>query len=314
MTSDSRPDFRIPGARVSTVLRAGVALSVATLGDATRPPVLLVHGYPDTKEVWRDVATRLAAHFHVVTYDVRGAGDSARPSDLAAYDLRELKADMLAVIDATCGDRPVHLVGHDWGSIQSWELVTDRIAQHRLASFTCISGPCLDHVGMRLRDQLRSGSPREYLAVANQLRRSWYIAALSTPGLAARAWRGPVAERFAADLERDEGITPAIHPLAPTLARDGEYGAKLYERNIAARLRHPRPDAFTSVPVQLILPTHDRFVGAMLFDGLEKWAPNLERSRIDAGHWCVRTQPDQVAALIRAHAEGSAMSRGTQAA
>lgn len=310
----SPADFRIPGARISTVMRDRVSLSVATLGDPGRPTMLLVHGYPDTKEVWRDVATRLAKHFHVVAYDVRGAGDSARPSALAAYDLRELMADMLAVADATAGDRPFHLVGHDWGSIQSWELVTDRKAQHRLLSYTGISGPCLDHVGMNLRAQLRSGRPSEYLAVARQLARSWYIAALSTPGFAARAWRGPMAARFAADLERDEGLTPSTHPLAPTLARDGEYGAKLYERNVAARLRHPRTDAFTTVPVQIILPRKDRFVGPVLFEGLEKWAPKLERSPIDAGHWCVRTHPDEVAALIRAHAEGSATDRDTRAA
>lgn len=296
---------RIPGATTTRVRSGRVSLSVATLGDPGKPHVVLVHGYPDSKEVWRDVAPLLAERFHVVAYDVRGAGDSDKPTDVAEYDLRRLMADMIAVIEATCPAGPVHLVGHDWGSIQSWELVTDRIEQRRLASFTAISGPCLDHVGMLMRRFATSGDAAQYLKLAGQLKRSWYIAALSVPGLAARMWKGPLRERFPAELERDEGIARATNPPSPSLASDGAFGAMLYQRNMGARLSHPRPDAFTGVPVQIVLPTRDRFVGPDLFDGLEKWAPSLERSRIDGGHWCIRTHAPQIAALIRAHIEGS---------
>lgn len=306
MSRPEPPNFRIPGARTSTVKSGDVTLSVAELGDRSRPSIVLVHGYPDTKEVWRDVAPLLADRFHVVAYDVRGAGDSDKPRNVADYDLRLLERDLIAVLDATCGEGPVHLVGHDWGSIQCWELVTDRIEQHRLASYTGISGPCLDHVGMLIRHYLGSRSVAEYLEFAGQLRRSWYIGVLATPGLARRAWNGPMAGRFAGELERDEGISATTHPLAPTLASDGIHGAMLYERNMPARLRHPRHDAFTRVPVQIIQPTRDRFVGPNLFKGLEKWVAHLERSTVDAGHWCVRTQPATIAALIRAHAENAA--------
>src|SRR5699024_2829618 len=82
--------------------------------------------------------------------------------------------------DTASPERPVHLIGHDWGSIQVWEAVTDPAMGNRIASFTSISGPCLDHMGHLLRAQLRGARG----ALWNQLRKSWYIGAMHLPGAA----------------------------------------------------------------------------------------------------------------------------------
>jgi Lysophospholipase len=74
----------LEGARERRVRTGGIELCVAELGDPARPTVVLVHGYPDSKEVWSEVATRLAEHFHVVLYDVRGHGGSTAPQPLRA--------------------------------------------------------------------------------------------------------------------------------------------------------------------------------------------------------------------------------------
>ncbi len=74
----------IEGARERRVLTGGVELCVAELGDPGRPTVVLVHGYPDSKEVWSRVAPRLAERFHVVAYDVRGTAVPRRRVRCAA--------------------------------------------------------------------------------------------------------------------------------------------------------------------------------------------------------------------------------------
>ncbi len=74
----------LEGARQRWVRTGGVELCVAELGDPERPAVVLVHGYPDSKEVWSRVAPRLAERFHVVAYDVRGHGRSTAPRRCAA--------------------------------------------------------------------------------------------------------------------------------------------------------------------------------------------------------------------------------------
>src|SRR5580698_3078420 len=138
------------GAEPGTVSRrirgAGLELSLTERGDASRPTVLLVHGFPDTSAVWTPLARLLASDFHVVTYDVRGAGQSDIPQHRHDYDLSLLVDDMAAVADAVSPDAPVHLVAHDWGSIQGWEAVTSDLLAGRIESFTSISGPPLDHV------------------------------------------------------------------------------------------------------------------------------------------------------------------------
>ena len=119
-------------------------------GRRNGPTVVLVHGYPDTHVVWNRVVERLAGDFHCVVYDVRGAGESGVPAARAGYLLEHLRADLVAVLDAVAPTEPVHLVGHDWGSIQAWDAVvrasSDPALSGRITSYTTISGPCLEHV------------------------------------------------------------------------------------------------------------------------------------------------------------------------
>ena len=56
-----------------------VRLAATAWGDPAKPVVVLVHGYPDNSHVWHGVAEALADRFHVIAYDVRGAGASATP-------------------------------------------------------------------------------------------------------------------------------------------------------------------------------------------------------------------------------------------
>jgi pimeloyl-ACP methyl ester carboxylesterase len=94
------------------VTGAGVDLAVTEWGDPAAPTVVLVHGYPDTSALWRPVVAELEPRYHVVTYDVRGAGDSTAPdAGRAGYTLDLLVDDLAAVADATSPGRPVHLVG-----------------------------------------------------------------------------------------------------------------------------------------------------------------------------------------------------------
>ncbi|MEV7071694.1 SDR family oxidoreductase [Streptomyces sp. NPDC093990] len=288
----------LEGARERRVRTGGVELSVAELGDPGRPTVILVHGYPDSKEVWSEVAPRLADRFHVVLYDVRGHGRSTAPRPLrGGFTLEKLTDDFLAVADAVSPDRPVHLVGHDWGSVQSWEFVTVRRTEGRVASFTSMSGPSLDHFGHWIQSRLHRPTPRRIGQLLGQGARSWYVYALHTPALPELAWRGPLGKVWPRMLERAEKVPAAGYPTA-SLPTDAAHGTWLYRDNIRARLRRPRTDAYAHAPVQLITPLGDAFLSEKLYDGLEQWAPQLTRRTLPAKHWVPRSRPDQVSAWI----------------
>ncbi|MGW2781724.1 SDR family oxidoreductase [Streptomyces populi] len=286
------------GARERRVRTGGVELCVAELGDGGRPTVVLVHGYPDSKEVWSEVAARLADRFHVVLYDVRGHGRSTAPRPLrGGFTLERLTDDFLAVIDAVSPGEPVHLVGHDWGSVQSWEFVTAARTEGRIASFTSMSGPSLDHLGHWIRRRTRRPTPRGIGQLLGQGAKSWYVYMLHTPVLPELAWRGPLGKRWPGILQRFEKVPAGDYPTA-SLPSDAAHGAWLYRDNVRTRLGRPREDAYAHAPVQLITPLGDAFLSERLHDELEKWAPGSVRRTLPAGHWVPRTRPDQLAAWI----------------
>ena len=279
----------------------GLSLAVTSAGDAGRPTVVLVHGYPDTKEVWDLVVGRLVPRFHIVTYDVRGAGASSAPRGPAAYDMARLADDFAAVCDAVSPDRPVHLVGHDWGGIQGWEFVTaERFAGH-IASFTSIAGPALGHALSATRSPLRA---RDLPRALDRARHSWYIVPLCLPGGPTLMWRVALAGgRWRQWLRVVERLPVNGGYPATSACRDGWHGANLYRRNIPHRLWRRERLAPAHAPVQLIVPARDRFIPPAYYDAAEMVAPGLCRRQVPGSHWAPRAQPDLVAEWIAHFAE-----------
>ncbi|MGW1873131.1 SDR family oxidoreductase [Streptomyces sp. NPDC001975] len=302
----------LKGARERRVHTGGIELCVAELGDPAQPTVVLVHGYPDSKEVWSEVAPRLAERFHVVLYDVRGHGRSTAPQPLrGGFTLAKLTDDFLAVIDAVSPDRPVHLVGHDWGSVQSWEFVTVGRTEGRIASFTSMSGPSLDHFGHWINARVKRPTPRRVGQLLGQGAKSWYVYLLHTPVVPELAWRGPLGKAWPGILRRAEKLPAGDYPTG-SLRSDAAHGAWLYRDNVRPRLRRPREDAYAHAPVQLITPLGDAFLSARLYDDLERWAPQLTRRTLPDKHWVPRTRPDQVASWIEEFVISVEDGRGTE--
>ncbi|GGS95657.1 hypothetical protein GCM10010156_62380 [Planobispora rosea] len=262
----------------------GVELAVYERGGGpARPVVLLVHGYPDDHRIWDRVAEHLSGRFHVVTYDVRGAGASDRPRGREPYAFAHLLADLRAVIDAVSPGRPVHLAGHDWGSIQGWEAVCTM--PERFVSFTSIGGPCLDHAGHWFREAGRAQTVRQLLA-------SWYIGFFRLPLLPELFWRSGLGGRLLA--------LAAGH--RPSSRHDAVAGLGLYRANIRPRTRHPL-ERRTTVPVQVVVPIRDAYVTPDLAEAARRRIPGAGIRRFDAPHWMPETHPGPLARLIAEHAE-----------
>ncbi|TDU03850.1 pimeloyl-ACP methyl ester carboxylesterase [Streptomyces sp. 846.5] len=289
----------IPGATEHRVPAGDVELDVVEAGDPTWPTLLFLHGYPDCKQVWEPVMSRLVDRYHVVAYDVRGAGQSTAPAPRAEnYLLERLEDDVLAVLDALAPYGPVHLVGHDWGSVQGWEFATSPRLCGGLASFTSISGPCLDHFGLWMRARLRRPTLRHLVQAAGQGMRSWYVYAFQVPRVPELLWRGPLGRRWPAVRRALERLPAADDRPSATLPEDAANGTWLYRANVRPRMRHPRPDRVATVPVQLIVPLQDPYLSPHLYDDLDQWAPVLRRRTVRAGHWLPLTRPDELAELI----------------
>ena len=102
-----------------SVATNGVNLRVAMQGAG--PPVVMVHGFPESWYSWRrQMAPLAAAGFTACAIDVRGYGGSDKPQPVEAYSMEALTGDVAGVIDALSPGAPAVLIGHDWGAPIVW--------------------------------------------------------------------------------------------------------------------------------------------------------------------------------------------------
>lgn len=131
----------------------GLRLRVQEWGNREKPPIVLIHGWSQSQLCWdRQVHGRLAANFHIVTFDIRGHGMSDKPTDAEHYLDAQLWADDLAaVIERTNLDRPA-LVASSYGGF----VVTDYVRAYgdeRLSGINLVGGtvmlrpPTFEHIG-----------------------------------------------------------------------------------------------------------------------------------------------------------------------
>ena len=194
----------------------------------------------------------------------------------------------------------VHLVGHDWGSVQGWHLVTG--PRYRgVRSFTSISGPCLDHIAGWLGRRVKA---RQWADIAALWKAPLYTGVLQVPGL------GPLLCRLGAvDLVVAAAITLFEQPERPEWperrnrrpdgphARVSAASVRMYAANLLPRL--VRGDhGGTDVPVQVLTPTSDVFVPPVSQHDPHPEVTTARIERVPGGHWAPACNPIAIAERI----------------
>ena len=96
----------------------GLRFHVRDEGSGT--PVILLHGFPDTGDLWRhQVPALVGGGFRTIVPDMRGRGRSSRPAAVEDYRLSAIVRDVTGILDALEVAR-AHVVGHDWGAAVAW--------------------------------------------------------------------------------------------------------------------------------------------------------------------------------------------------
>ena len=122
--------------RLEVDVGGGLVVDGLAAGPGDGPPVLLLHGFPQSSAIWGPQLEALAgAGYRAVAFDQRGYSPRARPGSVEDYDIRHLVDDALTV----AGDGPFHVVGHDVGAVVAWHLA----AKHpdRIRTLTALSVP-----------------------------------------------------------------------------------------------------------------------------------------------------------------------------
>jgi haloacetate dehalogenase len=255
------------------------------------PPLLLLHGHPQTHAIWHRVAPRLAEHFTVVACDLRGYGESSKPQgapDHANYSKRAMAADMVAAMQSL-GFATFKVLAHDRGA---------RVA-HRLA---------LDHPQAVERMALLDIAPT--LAMYEQTsdafaRVYWHWFFLIQPA--------PLPERlieadpaaYVRDVmgKRSAGLAPfdprALAEYQRCLALPGAAHGICEDYRAAATidLEHDRfdRDAGNRLALPLMVLWGEQGVVGRCFDPLAEWqrvAADVQGGALPCGHYIAEEAPD----------------------
>lgn len=155
---------------------------VAVAGPDDGPPVLLLHGFPESYDEWRAVGAALAdAGMRVIAPDQRGYSPGARPPAVEDYLIDRVVEDAVGILDHYGAER-AHIVGHDWGASAAWTLAAYR--PERVATLTAVSVPHLAAFRRAL-----AGDPE-------QRRQSQYMQVFREEGRAEEALLADGARRF----------------------------------------------------------------------------------------------------------------------
>jgi pimeloyl-ACP methyl ester carboxylesterase len=258
----------------------GIGLEVEDRGGG--PPVLLLHGWPDSHSLWRhQVEALTAAGYRTITPDLRGFGESDRPADVDAYALPTLAGDVLGTLDHFGVER-AHVIGHDWGAALAWAVAA--FAPDRV-----------DHLAV-----LSVGHPASFRnAGFEQREKSWYMLLFQFEGIAEqwlsaddfanfRAWaQHPEPDAAIADLVRPGALTAGLN----------WYRANVGPRTLVEELIEIPPVAAPTLGIWSsgdIALTEAQMSGSVRFVSGPWRYERLE----GVGHWMQLEQPDAISTLL----------------
>jgi pimeloyl-ACP methyl ester carboxylesterase len=277
----------------------GLRMQVLEAGPVDGPLVLLLHGFPELSESWREVLPRLAdAGLRAVAPDLRGYGGTDRPE--GGYDIDTLADDVVQLARYLQPDRPVYLVGHDWGGLIAYHVaathpeVVDRLA--------VVNAP---HPAVIAREIWKPA----------QLVRSWYVFFFQIPYLPEyllSARGGALVPRLLRRAMVDPSRVPPgrlaeyeAHFSRPEAARAAiDYYRVAFRRTFTPRgLREARNYPRIRAPFLLIWGERDPALRKELTKGLEPYFEQrpVVRYLPEEGHFLPLEAPEKVAALLLEH-------------
>jgi pimeloyl-ACP methyl ester carboxylesterase len=257
----------------------GVGLEVTVEGEG--PPVLLLHGWPDSHQLWRDVTPALvSAGYQVIAPDLRGMGASDRPAEVDSYAIPFLAGDVLGVLDHL-GHERAHVVGHDWGAALAW--ATAAFAPDRVDHLVALS----------------VGHPSAFVAAGfPQREKSWYMLLFQFVDVAEQWLSNDDWKNF-----REWSQHPNADEVVVDLGRPGALTASLnwYRANLPPSvLIAPTEVPPVSAPTMGVWSSGDIALLESQMQGSGDFVKNSYRyERLDgAGHWMTIERPDAVNELL----------------
>ncbi|WP_107655798.1 alpha/beta fold hydrolase [Nocardia suismassiliense] len=252
--------------------------------DGDAPTVMMTGDWPGDSSLMVPMAEQLAANgFHVVRWDMHGAGRTSHDRRPGAYSMENLAGELGAVLEQTAPGRRVHIFGDGWGPFIGSQYNT--MHPGRIASMSVIGFPSADLAGNALRRVPRE-KPELTGQWAAQVAVLSYLAGIEIPVLPDAAVRTGIPVQLL-------GVMAAL--MAPEMPGGGLHtnvdddadGLERYRQAMWPHLTEPQYD-YIDIPVlQVFYPTDDFLETPVLIDGLESRTPHLDLRYVPGNHFSV---------------------------
>ncbi len=267
-----------------------VMLHYVTAGSG--PPLVLLHGWPQTWYEWRDVIPKLAKQFTVIAPDLRGLGDSSRP--LSGYDKRTVANDIWQLVHHHLGHKTFHLTGHDWGGPTAFALAsTHPDAITKLAIIDVVipgDGGEFSEGGKRWHHQfhITPDLPEALVQGRERIYLQWFYQTFAyRPG----AIDDTALDEFVRTYSQPGALRAGFN-FYRAIAEDAKVNAEL----LATGFRLPMPVLAVGGGVSY---PHGRGRGSDVEASMRRVADNVTGHVIaECGHFVPEEQPDQLAKLM----------------
>lgn len=275
----------------------GVSLHCAVQGEAGRPLMLFLHGFPEFWAAWRGPMAHFAARgWLCVAPDLRGYNLSDKPEGVEAYKAKHLVGDVLALGAHYSGGRKFALVAHDWGGAVAWAAAIG--FPQALERLVMINSP---HPYLFWRELLNNPAQQkasEYMNVfrlpkaERVLSENGYARLLGALGHLSEDWRRELVAAWSQPGALTGGLNfYRASPMYPPTAEDAG----------PAKLQLNPGDFMVRMPTLVLWGERDTALLTGCIEGLGQCVPDLKLVRVpDASHWIVHEKPELVCREIEA--------------
>ena len=271
------------GAGLTGLIEAnGLQFYVRDEGSGT--PVILLHGFPDTGDVWRKQVPALVQHgFRAIVPDMRGRGRSGKPEAVSDYRLSSIVRDVAGILDALRIER-AHVVGHDWGAGVAWLVAA--LAPERVDRLVAISVGAPGAAARPTLEAFQKGWYRLlflFEGVAEEViqRDDWYLFRMFLGG-------AQDTDAYVKTLSEPGALTPALNWYRANLPVQALFG-----RSGGPQLPMVKADTLG------IWSTGDLYLTEDAMTRSEQRVQGRWRyERFEGSHWVTLDQPDRLNRLL----------------
>jgi pimeloyl-ACP methyl ester carboxylesterase len=283
-------------------LSTGVSLDVWTAGDPGNPPIIFLHGFPESHRTWRHQMAVLSATHFCIAPDQRGYAGSDKPADVGDYAVPMLIADVFALADAMEVGR-FTLVGHDWGGAIAWAVAlkdqdrVERLIQCNAAHPYVFQRTLIFDLPQRANSQyIRQFRERDIEGEVAKKGFDWFFADRFESKLTARGITPEDRAAYIAEWSQPGALTGMLNWYRASPMQVPAMDAPLESTPFL-----DRPFPKLKLPVLVIWGMQDEALLPCQLDGLENHIVDLTIVRIeDAGHFVPWEAPDAVNTAMKA--------------